>query len=262
MSEPPEQLNQFRLDGQVALVTGASRGIGEHIALGLAAAGADVAVTARSNEALQAVASKIRSLGKRSVAVPGDITDSAFVNRLADRVCEELGSLNIWVSNAGGTDDPAPRAVADLDDSQWDHQLDLNLRAVFTGARAAARVMPDNTTIINISSVAGSRPSPRNAPYAAAKAGVDSLTASLSLELAPRRIRVNAVAPGPIPTEVFMEFFDATEDDLPRLAEDLQVPLGRLGRPEDIANAVLFLASPAAAWITGQVLAVDGGPRR
>jgi len=262
MNEAAHPLVQFRLDGQVALVTGASRGIGEQIALTLAAAGADVAVTARSEPALEAVAGKVRDLGRRAIAVAGDITDSDFVDRLANRVVAELGSLTIWVSNAGGTDDPAPRPVADLGDQHWDDQLSLNLRSVFTGARAAGRVMPDEAAIITISSAAASAPAPRNAAYAAAKAGVNSLTASLALELAPRRIRVNAVAPGPVPTEVFMEFFDATEDDLPRLAEELRVPLGRLGHPEDVANAVLFLASPAAAWITGHVLAVDGGPRR
>ncbi len=146
-----------------------------------------------------------------------------------------------------------------MPDRQWDYQLDVNLRAVFTGARAAARVIDDGGSIVNISSTAAEKASPNNGPYAVAKAGVDSLTRTLSIELAPRRIRVNGIAPGPVPTEVFMEFFGATEDDLPALAGKLGVPLGRLGTPQDVGDAVVFLASPAASWITGHTLVVSGG---
>ncbi len=251
-------LDRFKVTNSVAVVTGSGRGIGEGIAIALAQAGCDIVVTARRAEEIEAVAGKVRSLGRRALAIPGDITDGEFVESLADQAVAEMGQLTHWISNAGGADDRTPRHLADMPDRQWDYQLDLNLRAVFTGARAAARVLADGGTIINISSRAGYKGSPNNGPYAVAKAGVNSLTKTLALELAPR-LRVNGVAPGPVPTEVFMEFFDATEQDLPRLAKDFGVPMARLGTPDDVANAVVFLASPAASWITGSTLLVDGG---
>lgn len=216
-------------------------------------------LTARRENEIEAVAEQVRALGRRALVVPGDITDGDFVDQLADRAVEEMGRLTMWISNAGGADDRTPRHLADMPDRQWDYQLDLNLRAVFTGARAAARVMADGGSIINISSGAAIKPSPYNGPYGVAKAGVDSLTRTLSVELAPRGIRVNGVAPGPVPTEVFMEFFKASEEDLPGMAKKWGVPLGRLGTPDDVANAVVFLASPAASWVTGQTLLVNGG---
>lgn len=258
---PDTVLDRFSLDGNVALVTGGGRGIGEGIAIALAEAGCDIVVTARREHEVEAVAERVRGLDRRALAIPGDITDGSFVDSLAERAKEQMGSLSIWVSNAGGADDRTPRHLADMPDRQWDYQLDVNLRAVFTGARAAARVLEAGGSIINISSGAALKGSPNNGPYAVAKAGVDSLTRTLSLELAPNGIRVNGVAPGPIPTEVFMDFFGATEEDLPKLAQQWGVPLGRLGTPEDIANAVVFLASPAASWVTGQTLLVNGGNR-
>jgi len=254
-------LDRFALTGGVAVVTGGGRGIGEGIAIALAEAGCDVVLTARRENEINAVADRVRALGRRAVAIPGDITDGAFVESLADQAKAEMGKITIWVSNAGGADDRTPRHLADMPDAQWDYQLDVNLRAVFTGARAAARVIDDGGSIINISSGAALKGSPNNGPYAVAKAGVDSLTRTLSIELAPRNIRVNGVAPGPVPTEVFMEFFGATEADLPQMAQQWGVPLGRLGTPEDVGNSVVFLASPAASWVTGQTLLVNGGNR-
>ncbi len=255
-------LDRFGLTGGVAVVTGGGRGIGEGIVVALAQAGCDVVLTARREHEINKVAEVVRAMGKRALAIPGDITDGAFVDSLAEQAKAEMGRITIWVSNAGGADDRTPRHLADMPDAQWDYQLDVNLRAVFTGARAAIRVIEDGGSIINISSGAALKGSPNNGPYAVAKAGVDSLTRTLSLELAPRGIRVNGVAPGPVPTEVFMEFFGATEDDLPKLASRFGVPLGRLGTPEDVANSVVFLASPAASWITGQTLLVNGGGNR
>ena len=254
-------LDRFALTDQVAVVTGGGRGIGAGIAVGLAEAGCDVVVTARREHEIESVAERIRGLGRRALAVAGDITDGEFVEALAQQAKAEMGHVSLWVSNAGGADDRTPRHLADMPDAQWDYQLDLNLRAVFTCARAAARVVDDGGSIINISSGAALKGSPNNGPYAVAKAGVDSLTRTLALELAARRIRVNGVAPGPVPTEVFMEFFGVGDDDLPALATKLAIPLGRLGTPEDVANAVVFLASPAASWMTGQTLLVNGGNR-
>ncbi len=254
-------LERFALNGHAAVVTGGGRGIGAGIAVGLAEAGCDVVVTARRADEIEAVAEHIRRLGRQAFAIAGDITDGDFVDDLAQRAKAELGHVSLWVSNAGGADDRTPRNLADMPDAQWDYQLDVNLRAVFTCARAATRVIDDGGSIVNISSIAALKGSPNNGPYAVAKAGVDSLTKTLALELAPRRIRVNGIAPGPVPTEVFMEFFGATEADLPSLAAKLGIPLGRLGTPDDVANAVVFLASPAASWITGQTLVINGGNR-
>jgi len=136
-----EILERFALDGGVAVVTGSGRGIGEGIAIGLAQAGCDVVLTARRENEIEAVAERVRSLGCRALAIAGDITDGDFVEQLADTAKAEMGRLTLWVSNAGGADDRTPRHLADMPDRQWDYQLDLNLRAVFTGARAAARVL-------------------------------------------------------------------------------------------------------------------------
>jgi NAD(P)-dependent dehydrogenase (short-subunit alcohol dehydrogenase family) len=252
-------LDRFALTGGVAVVTGAGRGIGEGIAIALAQAGCDVVLTARREHEINAVAEVVRTLGRRAVAIAGDITDGVFVEALAQRAKAEMGRVTLWVSNAGGADDRTPRHIVNMPDAQWDYQLDVNLRSVFTCARAAARVIEDGGSIINISSTAALKGSPNNGPYAVAKAGVDSLTRTLSLELADRLIRVNGVAPGPVPTEVFMEFLGVTEADIPKLVTRIGVPLGRLGTPEDVANAVVFLASPAASWITGHTLVVNGG---
>ena len=183
------------------------------------------------------------------------------VQALADQAFADMGALSCWVSNAGGADDRVPRTFLEMPERQWDFQLNLNLKAVWTGAQAAGNIMKDNGggTIINISSQAANRASPHNGPYAVAKSGVNNLTQTLAVEMAPLGIRVNSVSPGPIPTEVFLEFFNASEDDIPALGKQLGVPLGRLGTPEDIAPAVVYLASDASSWMTGQDIKVNGG---
>ena len=255
-------IDRFRLDGQVALVTGGGRGIGEGIALGLAEAGADVVVTARRTNEIEAVAEKIRAKGRRALAITADIMHIEQVQALAQQALEEMGRLDCWVSNAGGADDRVPRTLMEMPERQWDFQLNLNLKAVWTGAQAASKIMKENGggTIINISSVAAYGAAPFNGPYAVAKAGVNNLTQTLAAELAPLGIRVNGVAPGPIPTEVFLEFLNLKEEDIPELGQRFQIPLGRVGTPEDIAPAVVYLASEASSWMTGQTIAVRGGP--
>jgi len=255
-------IDRFRLDGQVALVTGGGRGIGEGIALGLAEAGADVVVTARRTHEIEAVAEKIRAKGRRALAITADIMHIEQVQALAQQALEEMGRLDCWVSNAGGADDRVPRTLMEMPERQWDFQLNLNLKAVWTGAQAASKIMKEHGggTIINISSVAAYGAAPFNGPYAVAKAGVNNLTQTLAAELAPLGIRVNGVAPGPIPTEVFLEFLNLKEEDIPELGQRFQIPLGRVGTPEDIAPAVVYLASEASSWMTGQTIAVRGGP--
>lgn len=250
-------LERFGLGERVAVVTGAGRGIGRGIALGLAAAGAHVVVAARRQHEIEAVVDEIRALGCKASAVVANVRDEADNDRLADAAIAEFATLDIWVSNAGGSDERVMRQLIDTPRSAWDEQVELNLTAVFLGARSAAARMESGASIINIGSMAGLRGSAGNGPYAAAKAAVVNLTATLAAELAPRGIRVNSVAPGPVPTEVFMEAFRLTPEQLPALAAN--VPLGRLGEPEDMAAAVVYLASPAASWVTGQTIAVTGG---
>jgi len=243
-------LDRFVLDGQVAVVTGGGRGIGEGLALGLAEAGADVVVAARRTEEVEAVAEKVRVLGRRSLAVTCDVMDMEQVEALAQKTVKEMGGLHCWVSNAGGADDRVPRTLLDMPERQWDFQLNLNLKAVWSGAQAAGRIMQENGggTIINISSAAANN------------SGVNNLTQTLALEMAPLGIRVNGVSPGPIPTEVFLEFLQLEEKDIPEMGKRFQIPLGRVGTPEDIAPAVVYLASDASSWMTGQTLLIRGGP--
>ncbi len=249
----------FRLDGRVAVVTGGGRGIGRGIALGLAEAGADVVVAARRANEIEAVADEVRATGRRALAVPTDITDEAANDALADAAVAELGRLDIWVNNAGGSDERIMRQLVDVPLHQWDEQIALNLVGPALGARSAARHLGEGGSIINVGSIAAGRTSENNGPYAAAKAGLHQFTITLAAELASRRIRVNTVAPGPVPTEVFLEALGLSEEQLPAIAET--VPLGRLGTPEDIASAVVYLASEAGSWITGQQLTVSGGIR-
>ena len=254
-------IDSFRLDGQVAVVTGGGRGIGEGIALGLAQAGADVVLAARRTAEIEAVAEKVRATGRRALAVTTDMMEIEQVQALAERTFSDMGALSCWVSNAGGADDRVPRTFLDMPERQWDFQLNLNLKAVWTGAQAAGNIMKDNGggTIINISSQAANRASPHNGPYAVAKSGVNNLTQTLATEMAPLGIRVNSVSPGPIPTEVFLEFTKMTEDDIPKMGKQFGVPLGRVGTPEDIAPAVVYLASQASSWLTGQDIVINGG---
>lgn len=252
-------LDSFNLTGQVAVVTGGGKGIGRGIALALAEAGADVAVAARNADDLDAVVKEIEGRGRRALAVVTDVTDAQQMQQLAQRTAAELGRPGIWVNNAGGLPDATPRYLTKTAEANWDAQIDLNLKAVWSGSVCAAQAMgAEGGVIINISSRTAYGAQPKNGPYAAAKAATNSLTKTLSVELAPN-IRVNAVAPGPVPTQNFYESTGTSAEQIPQLESALGIPLARVGSVEDIGAAVVFMASPAASWITGQCLYVDGG---
>jgi 7-alpha-hydroxysteroid dehydrogenase len=252
-------LDLFRLDGYGCVVTGSGQGIGRGIAVGLAEAGADVVLNARRESDLAATAALVEAAGRRAVTVAGDIREPGMNDRLAGAAIEHFGRIDTWVNNVGGSDDKATYTLTETSEDYWRAMLDLNLTVSFLGAKAAAARMGDGGSIINIASGAGMRGSPRTGAYAAAKAGMLNMTQTLALELAPR-IRVNAVSPGQVPTEAFAQVLGmAGEDVLRNLAE--ATPMKRLGTPQDIAAAVIFLASPAASWITGENLLVAGGRR-
>ena len=242
------------LDGKVALVTGGSRGIGRAIALLLGQEGADVAVCARNVEAAGEVASEIEGLGRKCLVRACDVADTEQAGALIASTIEELGQLDILVNNAGVTRD---NLLMRMKEEDWDEVLAINLKGAFNCARAAVRPMlkARGGRIVNITSVVGLQGNAGQANYAASKAGLIGLTKSLARELASRGITANAVAPGLVP-ETGMTGELAAEVQQQMLSA---VPLGRAGTPEDVAHAVAFLASEQAAYITGQVLAVDGG---
>ncbi|HEX6925515.1 MAG TPA: 3-oxoacyl-ACP reductase FabG [Longimicrobiaceae bacterium] len=239
------------LTSQVALVTGGSRGIGFAVAKELASAGARVAVVARDEARAQAAAAELPGEGHAGYAA--DVADSQSVNELVSRVEAELGSPDVVVNNAGVTRD---NILMRLKDEDWDVVIDTNLRGAFNVIRAVTRGMMKKKAgrIINISSVVGLSGNKGQANYAASKAGLIGLTKAVAKELASRGILVNVVAPGYIETDMTAELPEAA-----RAALLEQIALGRLGRPEDIASVVRFLAGPGASYITGQVLVVDGG---
>ncbi len=250
-------LDRFRLDGRVAVVTGSGRGIGRGIALGLADAGADIVVTARRADEIDAVVAEVEARGRRALGVAGDITDSEFVSSLVAAAVASLGRLDVWVSNAGGSEHKGTYKVTDMPLEHWDAQLALNLRPHFVAAQACASVMEPGSSLIGISSTSALGPSVRFAAYGAAKAAMNQLTQTLAIELAPLGIRANALAVGIVPTESLRTIGGIQDDMLSELAKG--VPLGRLGDPSDVAAAAVYLASPAGSWVTGQTLAVSGG---
>jgi 3-oxoacyl-[acyl-carrier protein] reductase len=240
-----------RLDGQVAVVTGGSRGIGRVLAERLAREGARVAVTARSAEAAEQCAAALPGDGHLGLAF--DVSDRDAVDTAVKRIESEVGSIDVLVNNAGVT---ADNVLVRLSDDDWDRVLDTNLRGAFFMIRAAARGMMKRRAgrIINITSVVGLTGNRGQVNYAASKAGLIGLTKSVAKELASRNVLCNAVAPGFIETDMTSELGAAARESLQG-----QIALGRLGSPEDVAGVVAFLAGPDATYITGQVIVVDGG---
>ncbi len=242
------------LDGEAALVTGASRGIGRAIALELAQAGAAVAVHYRSEvDAANAVIAEIEAAGGRAFALAGDVTEEADVRRVVSETLNAFGRLDVLVCNAGVVRD---QLAAAMTLEQWETVLDTNLRGPFFCVREAARPMmaQKKGSIVMLSSIAAEKGSRGHCNYAAAKGGINAMVKALAVELAPKKIRVNAVSPGVVKTDMSRRVRDMASDEI--LA---RIPLGRFAEATEVAHAVRFLASDEASYITGEILRVDGG---
>ena len=247
-------VDMFRLDGQVGIVTGASRGLGASMAVALAEAGADVALVARGD--MHEVEREIRDLGRRTIAIQADLEDRKSADAIISKVLSSFGQADVLINNAG----IIRRAnVIEYSDEDWDAVIEVNLRSVFSLSRAFAKALVERKSpgrIINIASMLSFQGGIRVSAYTAAKSGLLGLTRALANELAPLGINVNAVAPGYMATDNTQ----ALRDDPTRSREILgRIPAGRWGTPDDLKGAVVFLASPASAYMHGAVIPMDGG---
>ena len=254
-------LSQFSLEGKVALITGGSRGIGEATAIAFAKAGADVAVTSRKIEDLEPVAERVRTEGRKSLAVATHVGRVDQLQPLVDQVVGELGPIDILVNNAG-TNFFSPSI--DMEERGWDAVFNLDLKGLFFLSQACARVMRDNGggNIVNISSVSGLRVQVPTGHYSIAKAGVIMATKVMAVEWAQYNVRANCIAPGAIETRLYDAIFELLPEAEKKQRKDAAagaIPMKRVGEPREIADACVFLASNASSYMTGQTFAVDGG---
>jgi 3-oxoacyl-[acyl-carrier protein] reductase len=244
-----------KLVGKVAIVTGASKGIGAGIAKALAAAGASVAVNYSSDrDGASRVVAEIRDVGGKATAIQAHVAKAADVKRLFDETEKAFGHANILVNNAG-VFKFAP--IEDFDEDEFHRQFDTNVLGVLLTSREAAKRFTSGDSVINIGSVASHRLPPASSTYAATKAAVEAITGVLAKEFGPRGIRVNAINPGPVATEGFKSVGFAGSDFEKQAVA--QTPLGRVGTPQDIAPIAVFLASPDSGWLTGQAILASGG---
>ena len=249
----------FSLEGKVALITGASRGIGKAIALGFAKAGADIVIDDRERELPEAekVAEEIRGLGRKSVALAAHVGRIEEINNLVNRVTDTFGRIDILVNNAAIS--PAMSPALDVDERLWDSIMSVNLKGLFFFSQAAARVMKEHGggKIINVASRDAFAPEPNIGIYAISKAGVIMATKIMALEWAQYNIRVNAIAPGSVHTR----FGDSRFVEFPEYEKEIikKIPLGYIAEPDEIVGAMIYLASDASSYVTGQTFIVDGG---
>ena len=249
-------IDRFSLQGKVALVTGASRGIGRAIAIGFAEAGADVAVAARTEEDLQTLAKEIDAAGRRALVIPTDVRDRGAIQAMVDKTVADLGGLDILVNNAGGSNFMSP--VVGMRPEGWEKIRTLNLDSVFHATQIGAQAMlaSGGGSIIQISSVAGIEGAQGLSMYSASKGGVRLFSQAVAKELAGSGIRVNSIAPGWIATPL-NDWMTSDEGTL-REAEKM-IPMGRIGEADEIVGAAIYLASDASSFVTGSTLVIDGG---
>lgn len=244
------------LDGKVAVVTGSSRGIGKAIASVFAEAGADVVICSRGiGKELETAADEIREYGRRCLAIPCDISQKAAINNLVNRTIDEFGVIDILVNNAATI---VRKLLVDHSEEEWDTVVDTNLKGYYLCSQSVAKTMikQNKGNIINISSIRGISPNPGRASYCVSKSGIIMLTRVMALELARYNIRVNAIAPGWVYTEINEPLF---RDPKIFCQIETEVPLGRYAMPDEIANIALFLVSDASSYITGHTIVADGG---
>ena len=246
----------MKLEGKVAIVTGAGRegkGIGRYVALALASEGADIVIADYVPEAAEAVAEEVRKAGRKAAAVQANVAIPADTESIAQRALEEFGSIDILVNNAGITRDAL---IPRMSEEDWDAVLDTNLKGTFNCTKAVTRAMLKQRSgkIVNVASVMGLIGNPGQANYSASKGGIIALTKTTAKELGSRGINVNAVAPGFIQTAMTDELSESVRESIAK-----QIPLNRLGTPEDVARLILFLCTEDSSYITGQVITVDGG---
>jgi len=253
-------LDTFRLDGKVVLITGGGGGLGRAMAKAFAEVGADVAVSGRTAETLRDTCAEVEAAGRQALPLVMDLASPETPQALVDETIARFGKLDVLVNNAGGLGgvDDKPLPTEELSYESWDAGIFLNLTSAWRVSKAAASRLSDGGSILNMSSFRGYQPHGGSPAYGAAKAGLNNLTISLAREYAPR-IRVNGLAPGPVPTETFKNAWIKSEEDYARVLATWNMPLNRLGEPNDVAAAALFLVTPASAWITGQTLVVSGG---
>ncbi|NWF92062.1 MAG: 3-oxoacyl-[acyl-carrier-protein] reductase [Syntrophaceae bacterium] len=243
----------MKLEAKVAWVTGAAQGIGRTVALLLAQNGADIAVSDINLEKAEETAKEIEAMGRRAMAIKTDVADARDVERTVETILRRFGQIDILVNNAGIARD---RLILRMTEEDWDAVIDVNLKGTFNCTKAVIRYMSKQRSgkIVNIASVVGEMGNIGQANYAASKAGVIGLTKTVAREFAQRGINVNAIAPGYIETAMTDALPEKVKEELKRM-----IPMERLGKPEDVAQAVLFLVSEASSYITGQVLNVNGG---
>jgi NAD(P)-dependent dehydrogenase (short-subunit alcohol dehydrogenase family) len=255
-------LSKFSLKGKTAIVTGGSRGIGKAIALGFAKAGAKVAVTSRKINDLEANAAEIKAFGGEAFAIQAHLGKMEEINSMVNAVMDKFGRIDILVNNAGTN--PAMGTVLDADERLWETIMNVNLKGLYFSSQAVAKVMKKQRhgKIINIASIDGIKPEPGVSIYNISKAGVRMITSAFAIELAPFNIQVNTIAPGPINTKLLdSHWFHLTPEEFRKQKEELakMTPMGRIGEPDEIVGAAIYLASDASSYTTGAEIVIDGG---
>jgi len=255
-------LSKFSLKGKTAIVTGGSRGIGKAIALGFAKAGAKVVLTSRKMNDLEANAAEIKAFGGEAFPIQAHLGKMAEINRMVGTVMDRYGRIDILVNNAGSS--PAMDTVLDSDERLWETIMNLNLRGLYFTSQAVAKVMKKQGggKMINIASIDGFKPEPGVSVYSISKAGVRMITKAFALELAPFNIQVNTIAPGPISTKMLdSHWFHLPPEEAKKQKEAMakMTPMGRIGEPDEIVGAAIYLASDASSYTTGAEIVVDGG---